>query len=329
MAHGKENVSFGFIPMAQEAERRIRAFIRKTPLEYSPSLSRTGKGTVYLKLENLQISGSFKLRGALNKLLSLSEDEKKKGIITASSGNHGMAVAYGLKKFHIKGRIFLPESASPAKIKALQDYGAQIEFFGDDCVKAEIHARELAEKKDLVYISPYNDLQIIGGQSTVAIEIFNQIEALDSVFVPVGGGGLISGIAGYMKELDKSVDILGCQPENSAVMFESLKAGGIIEMESKPTLSEGSAGGIEKDTKTLAFCRDYVDDFILVSEDEIKDAIRLVFENHNMIIEGAAALSVAAYLKEKKNFEHKNCVLILSGAKLSTEALRSVFCKEG
>jgi len=310
---------------AENAERRIREFIRETPLEHSPYLSRIGKGNVYLKLENTQISGSFKLRGALNKLLSLSEDEKIKGIITASSGNHGIAVAYGLKIFNINGSIFLPANASPTKINALQDYGAQIELFGDDCVKAEIHAREKAKREGLVYISPYNDSQIIGGQATVAIEIDKQLKEINSVLVPVGGGGLIAGIAGYLKGLNKKVNIFGCQPENSAVMFESLKAGQIIEMESKPTISEGSAGGIEKGTKTFDFCRDYVDDFILVSEEEIKEAIRIVFEKHFMIIEGAAALSVASFLKKKKRFEDKNIVLILSGAKLSTDDLKSVF----
>ncbi|MFC2161454.1 threonine/serine dehydratase [Acidobacteriota bacterium] len=314
------------IKETHEAEKRIRKYIRKTPLEYSHFLSRAGKGQTYLKLENMQISGSFKLRGALNKLLSLSEKERRNGIITASSGNHGMAVAHGLNIFDIKGRIFLPANASPAKIQALKDVEAQIELFGDDCVKAEKRAREESEKDGVVYVSPYNDPQIIGGQATVALEINQQLKNIHSVLVPVGGGGLIAGIAGYLKVLNKNVNIIGCQPENSAVMFESLKAGQIIEMESKPSISEGSAGGIEKGTVTLDFCRDFVDDFILVSEEEIKEAIRIIFEKHFMLIEGAAALSVASFLKEKKRFADKNTVLILSGAKLSKDALKSVFC---
>jgi threonine dehydratase len=314
----------------EAAESRIRKHIRETPLEPSPFLSRSGKGNISLKLENTQITGSFKLRGALNKLLSLSEEEKNRGIITASSGNHGMAVAYGLKKFNIKGRIFLPANASPTKIKSLQDFGAQIELFGDDCIKAETCAREEAKREGVLYISPYNDPQLIGGQATVALEITRQLKDIHSVlvFVPVGGGGLIAGIAGYLKALNKEVTIFGCQPENSAVMYESLKAGEIIEMDSKPTISEGSAGGIEKETLTLSMCKDYVDDFILVSEEEIKEAIRIVFEKHYMIIEGAAALSVASFLKEKERFEDSNTILVLSGAKLSTEALKSVFCTD-
>ncbi len=322
----RRKIVINVVKEAQEAEGRIQEFIRETPLEHSPFLSRIGKGQVYLKLENTQITGSFKLRGALNKLLFLSEDKKNRGIVTASSGNHGIAVAYGLKRFNLNGRIFIPANASPAKIKALQDYGAQIEFFGDDCVKAEIRARERAEKENLIYISPYSDPQIIGGQATVAIEIIKQLKDFDSVLVPVGGGGLIAGIAGYLKGLNKKVKVFGCQPENSAVLYESIKAGHIIEMESKPTISEGSAGGIEKGTITLDVCRDYVDDFILVSEEEIKEAIRIIFENHFMIIEGAAALSVASFIKEKKRFKNKNIVLILSGAKLTINALKSVFC---
>ena len=322
----KKETLINIVNEAEEAESRIRKFVRKTPLEYSPFLSRIGKGNAYLKLENTQISGSFKLRGALNKLLSLSEEKKIRGIVTASSGNHGMAVAYGLKAFNINGRIFLPANASPTKIKALKDYGAQIELFGDDCVKAEIRARETAERECLVYISPYNDPQVIGGQATVALEVVKQLKDIDSVLVPVGGGGLIAGIAGYLKGLNKNVDIFGCQPENSAVMFESIKAGQIIEMESKPTISEGSAGGIEKGSKTFDICRNHVDDFILVSEEEIKEAIRIIFEKHFMIIEGAAALSVASFLKGKTRFEDKNTILILSGAKLSTDALKTVFC---
>ncbi len=320
--------TINIVKEAEEAEGRIRRFIRETPLDYSPFLSRIGKGHVYLKLENIQITGSFKLRGALNKLLSLSENERSKGIVTASSGNHGMAVAYGLKRFNISGRIFLPANASPTKIKALQDYGALLELFGDDCVKAEIRARKKAENEGLIYISPYNDPQILGGQATIAIELIKQLKNFNSVLVPVGGGGLIAGIAGYLKGLSKNVDVFGCQPENSAVLYESLKAGQIIEMESKPTISEGSAGGIEKGTITFDVCRDHVDDFILVSEEEIKEAIRMVFENHFMIIEGAAALSVASFIKDKKRYENKTTILILSGAKLSVNALKSVFCAE-
>ncbi len=319
--------SFDIYKEAMEADLRIRPFIRETPLEYSPHLSQIGKSHVHLKLENFQKTGSFKLRGALNKLLSLTPEQKKKGIITASSGNHGIATAYGLNKFNIDGKIYLPETASEAKVNALRSTGAPIDFYGDDCVLAEIQARKTAEKEGKEYISAYNDVKIIHGQATVAVELLNQMEDLDSVLVPVGGGGLISGIAGYLKSINPAIEIFGCQPFNSPVMYESVKAGQIIDMVSLPTLSEGSAGGIEEGSLTFPLCQKYVDDYILVTEDEIKEAVRTVFLKHYMIIEGAAALSVASYLKEKKRFCGKNAVLILSGSKLSEEALRTIFCQ--
>ena len=309
---------------ALEAEKRIREYIRETPVEYSPYLSQSGNCEVYLKLENLQLSGSFKLRGAMNKLLSLSRKESEMDMVTASTGNHGAAFAYTIKKLGLKGTIYLPENASQTKIEALRYYGADLKFYGTDCVKTEDFARETAEENNLIFISPYNDLKIIGGQATVGIELQRQIKKIDAVFVPVGGGSLISGIAGFLKSINKNIDIIGCQPENSPVMYESIKAGKIIEMESKPTLSDGSAGGIEQGAITFDLCKKYVDDFIIVTEEEIKEAIKLFLEKHYMLIEGAAALSVASFVKAIERFKNKNVVLIISGAKISLDQLKEV-----
>jgi len=309
---------------ALEAEKRIRCHIRESPLEYSPFLSHLGNCDVFLKLENLQISGSFKLRGAMNKLLSLSDKEKERGVISASTGNHAAAFVYVLKKFGIKGTIYLPENATPTKVDALRYYDADIKFYANDCSVTEVYARETAEKNNLVYISPYNDLKVIGGQATIGIELSEQIKKIDCVLVPIGGGSLVSGIAGYLKSLDEDIEILGCQPENSAVMYESVKAGRIVEVEWKPTLSDGTAGGIEDRAITFDICRDYVDDYILVTEKEIKEAIRLFLDKQHMLIEGAAALSVASFIKVKERFQGKTVVLIISGAKISLETLKEV-----
>ena len=311
---------------ALEAEKKIRPYIRETSVEYSPYFSQEGGCRVFLKLENQQLTGCFKLRGAMNKFLSLSSEQKEKGIVTASSGNHGVAVAYLLHKFDSKGTIYLPEYASQAKIEALCLYGADIKFFGDDCVKTEELARKTAEKEGLEYISPYNDPKTVGGQATAGIELERQVEKIDSVLIPVGGGSLIAGIAGYLKSVNKKIEIIGCQPVNSAVMYESLKAGKILEMESKPTISDGSAGGIEPGAITFDICKNFVDDFILVTEDEIKNAIKLCLERHYMLVEGAGALSVASFIKEKKRFRNKNVVLIISGAKISLDVLKEIFC---
>jgi threonine dehydratase len=313
---------------ALKAKKRISKYIRETPVEYSPYLSQSGRCHVYLKLENFQLTGSFKLRGAMNKLLSLNKKEKEKGVVSASSGNHGVAFAHGLKALGFKGIIYLPENASRAKIKALRNYDIDMKFYGYDCVKAESFAREIAEKHNQIFISPYNDPKIIGGQATVGIELAIQLKKIDAILVPVGGGGLISGIAGYPKTIDKNIEIIGCQPENSPVMYGSIRAGKIIEMESKSTLSEGSAGGIEPGAVTFDICKDFVDDFILVKEDEIKEAIKLILDKHYMLVEGAATLSVASFLKTKERFENKNVVLILSGSKMSLDKLKEILCKK-
>jgi len=311
---------------AVKAENRIRKYIRNTPLEYSPYLSQLGNCKVFLKLENIQITGSFKLRGAMNKLLSLLKKDKEKGVITASSGNHGAAFAYGLKKLGLKGTIYLPECTSKAKIKALSYYETDLKFFGTDCVKTEAFAKKTAEKNNLEFISPYNDPKIIGGQATIGIELTSQIKKIDSILAPIGGGGLISGIAGYLKSSDKNIKIIGCQPKNSPVMYESIKARKIIEMESKATLSDGTAGGIEKGAITFDICKKYVDDYIIVTENEIKEAIKLFLDKHQILIEGAAALSVASFIKVREKFENKNVVLIISGAKISLEKLKEILC---
>lgn len=307
-----------------DAEKRIREHIRETPAEHSLFLSQLGNGNVYLKCENLQLTGSFKLRGAVNKILSLSEEEKERGLMTASSGNHGAAFSWALKRFGLRGSIVMPEITAPTKIDSLLLYGADIIKFGDDCIKAERHARQTAEKQGLTYIPPYNDPQIIGGQGTIGIELTRQVPGIDCVLVPVGGGGLIAGIAGYLKSESKNIEIIGCQPENSAVMYESIKAGRILDLESKPTISDGSAGGIELDTITFPICQELVDDFILLTEDEIISALKIILEKHYLLIEGAAALSVAAFIKQKKRFQGKNVVLILSGSKISIDTLKEI-----
>ena len=306
------------------AEKRIRPHIRKTYLEYSPYLSSRVAGRVYLKLECLQHTGSFKYRGALNKFLSLPPKNRQGPVITASSGNHGTAFAAILQKFGGQGVVYLPQNASQAKVNNLRQYGVDLEFFGTDCIMSETLAKETAEKNQQVFVSPYNDSQIIGGQEPVAVELLEQLDAIDSVLVPVGGGGLISGIAGYLKTVDEHIDIIGCQPENSAVMYASIKAGKIIEMASKPTIADGTAGGIEPGSITFDICRATVSDYILVSESDIKAAIRHIAEKHQILIEGAAALSVACLLKEKDRFKDKQVVLIISGKKITLALLKEI-----
>jgi threonine dehydratase len=307
-----------------EAEDRIRLHIRRTPLEPSLWLGREAGCEVYLKLENLQITSSFKFRGALNRILSLGEDERRRGIVTASSGNHGSAVAYLLRKFGLTGSIYIPETASSAKVETLRAYNADLVVLGTDGLEAERAARKAAEKENRVYVSPYNDPKIIGGQGTIGLELESQLEGIDAVFCPVGGGGLAAGIAAYLKSSDAQVRFVGCQPRNSAIMYESVKAGHIVEQASQPTLADGTAGGIESQAMTFPICRDFVDEWVLVEEEELASAIRWTMARHHLLIEGAAALSIAGFRRLAKDYKGSRVVLIVSGARISLETLKAV-----
>ena len=306
------------------AEARIRPHIIKTPVEYSPYLSQITGANVWLKMEHLQITGSFKLRGATNKVISLSPQEKAKGVITASTGNHGSAFAYIADKLGVKGTIYLPESAAPAKIEYMKMYNVDLKYIPGDPIEAEKTARATAAQNGQVYVSPYNDPQIVGGQGTIGLEILEQVPNVDSVFVPVGGGGLIAGIAGFMKEMLPKIEIIGCQPENSAVMYESIKAGRVVDIPTYPTLSDGTAGGMDSDSITFEICQKYVDDYTMISENEIADGLRFLIKKHYMLVEGAAALSIASLLKEKERFSGKTVVLILCGRKIGLETLKQI-----
>jgi len=307
-----------------EAEKRIRPYIYETPLDYSPLLSSIGQCSVYLKMENQQKSGSFKFRGASNLILSLDPKEQEKGFITASTGNHARAVAGIASTLKLQGTIVLPENAAPSKIEALRRYSSfiRLELHGQDCVVTEAYARRLAQKTGRTYIPPYNHPKIIGGQGTIGIELLRNNCAFDCALIPVGGGGLASGVAGYLKTLRPNVEIIGCQPVNSPVMAESIKKGYIIDFPSKPTLAGGTAGGIEPGSITFDLCKTYVDDFILVSEEEIADAIHWMEEQSSITIEGAAALTVASFFKQVNRFAGKKIILLITGRKIDPQELK-------
>lgn len=308
------------------AEKRIRPYIRETPLDYSVALSKKTKINVFLKCENLQYTGAFKVRGALNKLLSLTPSQRAQGVVTASTGNHGAAVAFGLNKLNIQGKVFVPENASPTKIDNIRNYNVPLEFYGTDCVQTELYALEYAKQHNMIYISPYDDLQVIGGQGTIGLEIIKQLKHIDIILTPIGGGGLISGIAGYVKSIYPETKIIGCLPANSPVMVESIKAGRIIDMHTLPTVSDATAGGIEPGSVTFNICQKFVDDYVLVSEEEIKNAIISLIKTQHFLVEGASGVALAALLKNEKQFQDENVVVILSGANISLETLKSMLC---
>ncbi|MEZ4825260.1 MAG: threonine/serine dehydratase [Bacteroidia bacterium] len=306
------------------AESRIRPWILRTHVEFSPWLSEKTGAQVWLKAEHMQTTGSFKLRGAASKILALSPAEKARGVITASTGNHGAAVAYIAAKTGCNATIYLPENTAPTKVDLIRMYGAEVSFRGQDSVETENHARAMAAATDIPFISPYNDPLIVGGQGTIGLELAQQVPDMDAVLVPVGGGGLIAGIAGYLKSVSPSIEIMGCQPRNSAVMYESVKAGKILDIPSLPTLSDGTAGGLEEGSITFELCQRYVDDYQLVSEEEIVAGLRFLLEKHYTMVEGAAALSVASLLQNPGHYKGKTVVLILCGRKMGLDTLKKV-----
>jgi threonine dehydratase len=306
------------------AEKRIRPYIRETPLDHSPTLSQAGGGNVYCKLENLQVTGSFKVRGAMNKLLSLAPQELARGVVTASTGNHGAAVARSARVLDALAIVFVPQDANPAKLQAVEQLGAEVRYHGNDCVEAETHARQYAARHGLTYVPPYNDPQVIGGQGTIGVELARQLDRIDAVFVSLGGGGLISGIASYMKAVHPGIQIIGCSPENSQVMIQSVQAGRILDLPSLPTLSDGTAGGIEAGSITFGLCRDLVDAYVTVTEDEIRQSLRSFIAAHHMLIEGAAAVAIASYLNMADQYTGDNVVIVLCGANIGLATLSKV-----
>lgn len=264
-----------------------------------------------LKCEQEQITGSFKWRGALSKLSTFIPGQK---IVTASTGNHGLGVANAAKLYDLTVKIFVSSNAAPGKIDKLHKTGAEIITIEGDSLAAELAGKLYAHNHNLTWVSPYNDLDVIAGQGTIGLELDQQLSSIERVYVTVGGGGLISGIASWMKYHHPLVEVIGCQPENSPEMYLSTQAGHVVTApDAKETLSDGSAGPLEEDSITFPICNQIVDRYILISEDEIKDAIRHLHAHHNMIIEGAAGVAMAAGMKDQKD---GNSVVILCGGNI-------------
>ncbi|TYP95544.1 L-threonine ammonia-lyase [Fodinibius salinus] len=308
------------------AYRRIKSDILHTPLLYSNWLSDYCEGDIYLKMESEQITGSFKARGSLNKLKWIQDQQLDALPVTASTGNHGLGFARACDLLDINGKVFLPHNAVSSKVESIRAYDVELEFHGDDPYTTETYTREQAEEKDWIYVSPYNDRQIIAGQGTIGIEILEELSDVDNILATVGGGGLISGIGTYIKHQSAGTKIIGCQPENSPEMTMSVRTGEYQEITSKPTLSDGSAGGFERNSVTFDLCKKLVDDFILISEDEIANAIRSMIKHHSKLVEGSAGVAIASLLKHPGRFSNQTTVIVVCGANISSDKLQSVLC---
>jgi len=309
---------------AAEAAVRVAGQIERTDLAKSRAFSDMLAANVFFKLENLQTTGSFKLRGATNRLMTLSEEDRAKGCVTASSGNHGAAVACAMQKLGTKGVIFVPEQTSKAKVEKIKGYGGDARFFGTDGLDTEQHAREYAEQNGMLYLSPYNDKEVVAGQGTCGIEILEQLPDVDAVFVAVGGGGLIGGVGAVLKADNPDIRVYGCQPDQSAVMMRSVEAGEIVDLVSGTTLSDATAGGIEPGSITFPLNEAVVDEWVNVDEQAIADAMRSYMNNEGHTIEGAAGVAIAAMIERREEIAGKNAVVVICGGNISDEILDRV-----
>ncbi len=309
---------------AHAADKRIGEIVHRTALMHTPVFSDATGADVYLKLENQQLTGSFKLRGASNRLMTLSVEQRQKGCVTASTGNHGAAVACAMQKLATSGVIFVPEQTSIAKVEAIRSYGGDVQFFGTDGLVTEQHARTFADQNEMFYLSPYNDREVIAGQATCGIEISQQLPDLDVIFIAVGGGGLISGVASVLKAHNSGIRVYGCQPEASAVMAKSVAAGRILDLASDPTLSDATAGGIEADAITFEPCCQLVDEFVLVSEAQIAAAMRQYMAAFDETIEGAAGVALAGLLARQDEVKNQKVAVLICGGNVSQQVLDAI-----
>jgi threonine dehydratase len=300
----------------REAAERINSIVHRTPLAPARWLSNSDR-LVQLKLECLQPTGSFKLRGAAAKLTSLTDEQKKLGILTVSAGNHGLAVAHCAELLGLDATIVVPTSASRAKVSAIQRYPVKLIELGQNYDEAERNARGLASELGLTFVSPYNDFDVIAGQGTAGLEIFDSFEGLDTVVVPVGGGGLIAGVAIALKSLNPSITIFGVEPENSPTMTAALKAGRVVEIAEELTIADGLAGNIELDCMTFPIVQEQVDEMLLVSERSMERAIAQIAQEERLMIEGSAAAAIAAL--EDRRLQTGSIAAIVTGRNITLD----------
>ena len=307
----------------QAADVAIRPQVAETPLEVSRVLSASLGCEVLLKCEHLQPTGSFKVRGATNKICSMDQAARIAGVITASTGNHGQGVARAAAFANVAVTVYVAAETAPLKIAAIGALGAHVIVIDGSPIDAELEARRQAESQGKTYISPYNDLDVVAGQGTIGMELLRQAPELAAVFVAVGGGGLISGIGTALKQMNPRARIIGVWPENSQCMLEALKAGAIVDTVEYPTLSDGTAGAVESGSMTLPLCRTVIDEAITVTETEIASALRTIAQTDRWMVEGAAGVAVAGLLKAAHAYPGRKVAAILCGRNIALDKFLS------
>jgi len=308
----------------EQAYERIHSYVHKTAILTSKTLNEVSGLEIFMKAENFQKSGSFKIRGALNFLLSMDERDRERGVVTGSSGNHGQALALAGKMLKIDVKVVVPQDASPAKVAAIQGYGAKLERFGTSSTQRLRRAQEISEQEQRVFVPPFDHYWIMAGQGTVGLEILEELDEVDAILVPCGGCGLIAGISTYVKEKRPSVRIYGVEPDQSNSTYLSFKAGRRVELHNIQTIADGLRTASPGEL-TFPIVQRYVEDVLLVSEREIAQAVVFLLERCKILVEPSGAVTVAAAMFEKVPSKNKKVVAVLSGGNIDKQRLTEIF----
>ena len=307
-----------------EAQNQLKEVLLKTPLIYSPGFSEEYHNQVFIKPENLQKTGAFKIRGAFNKITHLTEEEKSKGLICSSAGNHAQGVAFAAKELGVKATIVMPKTTPLIKVEATKKYGAEVVLHGDVYDDAYSEAKRLEKKHGYVFVHPFDDLDIIYGQGTIGLEIIEELEDVDYVLVPVGGGGLISGIAMAIKESNPNIKVIGIEPRGAMAMKQSLRMNERVCLNKVDTIADGVAVK-EPGVLTYELIKKYVDDIIIVDDYDLMDAFLMLVEKHKLVAENAGLLALAGL--KKLDVKNKKVVSLLSGGNIDVVTISSLISK--
>ena len=307
------------VASAQNAVAKIAV---RTPVVSCPSLEQRLGASVVLKLENLQVTGSFKVRGAANRMLALSDAERRSGVVTCSSGNHGRAVAYVAELLGIPATVCVPEWVDPVKLNAIKRHGAEAVLHGSTYDEAEERSYIIESERGLTYIHPFDDAHVIAGQGTIGLELLDQFPAIDTAIVPLSGGGLISGVAVALKSHRTDIKVIGVSAKNASVMVQSLKVGKPVTVHEEDTIASALSGGIDLNNRhTFALVRDLVDEHILVSEQEIRSAMEFAADELKLVVEGGGAVGIAAVLAKQLEQAQRHVAIVVSGGNVSLDTL--------
>lgn len=304
-----------------QARRRIRDYIYATPLLPSRQIGAESESSLFFKAESFQLTGSFKIRGAASKMTSLGIH---RGVITASSGNHGIGAAQAAALIGQALTVVLPETVSQSKLQRIRAFNVNVILHGAETGFAELYARKEAAARDLVYVSPYNDPEIIAGQGTIGLELLEQTDKIDNVFIAMGGGGLVGGIGSVLKSFSPGTRVFGVSARNSAALAASMRAGRVVETEHLDTLADAVAGGVDEDSVTLSLATSVIDEVITCTEEEIAAALKQLALKENQLVEGAAALALAGFSKVAEHCRGQNNVVLLCGANFDHDKIFSV-----